>query len=186
MRLTVMLGCGFALCACASDPEAVRGSGGGAGGTAAAGGVGSGGDSGLGGRGAGGSGASAGQSSSGGTLGSDAGGTSNPGGSSPGGSGGGDSAGGSGSGAVGGGSDAGGFDGGAPQSPRLAVVADFLNQTLSIVDLAKLKEGAQREDALIGKVDLAKYTPGPLDLAITPDGKTALVAISGGWLGAFT
>ena len=59
--------------------------------------------------------------------------------------------------------------------------ADFLNQTLAVVDVNKLKEGAKRSDALIGKVDLSKYSPGPLAIAVTPDGKTALVSISGGW-----
>jgi hypothetical protein len=79
-----------------------------------------------------------------------------------------------------------GGSGGGPEKPRLAVTADFLNQSLSIIDLTKLVEGSKREDALVGTVDLAKYSPGPLDLAITPDGKTALVAVSGGWLSAFT
>lgn len=68
---------------------------------------------------------------------------------------------------------------------RLAVTADFLNRSLSIVDLAKLKAGATRKDALVGTVDLSAYSPGPLDLAITPDGKIALVSISAGWLTYF-
>ncbi len=68
----------------------------------------------------------------------------------------------------------------------LAITADFLNQKLSIVDIDKLTKGATRADALVGTVDLSNYSPGPLDLAITPDGKTALVSISGGWLGSFT
>lgn len=67
--------------------------------------------------------------------------------------------------------------------PRRAVSADFLHKTLSIVDVDKLQEGAKREDALLGTVDLSKYTPGPLAVAVTPDGKTAVVSISGGWLG---
>ncbi len=66
------------------------------------------------------------------------------------------------------------------------ITADFLNQTLSVVDLNKFKDGAKRSDVLVGTVDLSKYTPGPLALGITPDGKTALVSISGGWLGSFT
>lgn len=69
---------------------------------------------------------------------------------------------------------------------RLAVTADFLNKSLSIVDVAKLTEGATREDALVGTVDLSAYSPGPLAFGITPDGKTAIVSISAGWLGAFT
>jgi hypothetical protein len=69
---------------------------------------------------------------------------------------------------------------------RRAVSADFLNKTLSIVDIDKLKEGATRADALLGMVDLSMYTPGPLAVAVTPDGKTAVVSISGGWLGLVT
>jgi hypothetical protein len=66
--------------------------------------------------------------------------------------------------------------------PRRAIVTDFLNQTLSIVDIDKLTEGAKREDALLGTVDMSKYVPGPLVAAVTPDGKTALVSVSSGWL----
>jgi DNA-binding beta-propeller fold protein YncE len=69
--------------------------------------------------------------------------------------------------------------------PRLALSADFLNQTLSIFDIDKLQPGAKRADVLVGSVDLSKYSPGPLAMAVTPDGKTALVSISGGFLGAF-
>ncbi|HET8938137.1 MAG TPA: hypothetical protein VFN67_32060 [Polyangiales bacterium] len=65
---------------------------------------------------------------------------------------------------------------------RRAVSADFLNQTLSVVDVDKLVEGATKEDALLGTVDLSMYLPGPLTIAVTPDGKTAMASISGGWL----
>jgi hypothetical protein len=75
-----------------------------------------------------------------------------------------------------------GPEGGSVGKKRLAVTADFLNQTLSVVDLAKMVDGAKREDVLVGTVDLSKYLPGPLAVAVTPDGKTALVSISGGWL----
>lgn len=73
----------------------------------------------------------------------------------------------------------------APTKPRLAVTADFLNKTLSVVDIDKLHEGGTRADALVGTVDLSMYTPGPMALNITPDGKTALVSISAGFLNAF-
>jgi hypothetical protein len=75
-----------------------------------------------------------------------------------------------------------GAGGDTPARKQLAVTADFLNQTLSVVDISKFVDGAKREDALVGTVDLSKYTPGPLAVAVTPDGKTALVSISGGWL----
>jgi DNA-binding beta-propeller fold protein YncE len=71
------------------------------------------------------------------------------------------------------------------EAPQRAVTADFLAKTLSIVDVDLLREGGSRADALIGTVDLGMYSPGPLSLAITPDGKTALVSISAGFLGAF-
>ena len=86
--------------------------------------------------------------------------------------------------------DAGGVDASAsPEAgqakPRLAISADFLSQTLSIFDIDKLREGATRSEVLVGSVDLSQYTPGPLALGVTPDGKTALVSISAGFLGAF-
>jgi DNA-binding beta-propeller fold protein YncE len=73
----------------------------------------------------------------------------------------------------------------ATSDPELAITADFLNGTLSIVDVDLLREGGTRADALVGTVDLSMYAPAPMSLAITPDGKTALVSISSGFLGAF-
>jgi hypothetical protein len=65
---------------------------------------------------------------------------------------------------------------------RLAVVAEWLNKSLSIIDLAQLKEGATRASATVATIDLSQYGPlGPLDVAITPDGKLALVSISAGF-----
>lgn len=78
-----------------------------------------------------------------------------------------------------------GDDGVAPEPPELAVTADFLNGTLSIVDVGKLTPGSRRADALVGTVDLSGYAPGPMSLQITPDGKTALVSVSSGFIGAF-
>jgi DNA-binding beta-propeller fold protein YncE len=80
--------------------------------------------------------------------------------------------------------DAGG-DAGAPSGPQLAVSADFLNQTLSIFDVNALAEGKTRADVLVGTVDLSAYSPGPLSLAVTPDGKMALVSISRGFFNFF-
>lgn len=74
----------------------------------------------------------------------------------------------------------------AARAGERAVTADFLNGTLSIVDLDALREGATRADALVGTVDLSRYTPGPMSLGITPDGKTAVVSVSGGFLRLFT
>lgn len=69
--------------------------------------------------------------------------------------------------------------------PQLAVSADFLNQTLTVFNVDKMVEGASRKDVLVGKVDLSKYSPGPVALNVTPDGKTALVSISPSFLDAF-
>ena len=195
MRFTVSLGHLIALCACSGDPEraAVDGTGGsagvpvvpGSGGTTS----GTGGASSPGGAAAmggspgmagalpvaGAAGTNAGGSAAGGAPAIASGGASSGEGGAPPSSGG----------APNGGSASGG-SGGSVEKARLAVTADFLNQSLSVIDLAKLTEGKKREDALVGTVDLTKYTPGPLDLAITPDGKTAVVAVSGGWLSAFT
>lgn len=74
-----------------------------------------------------------------------------------------------------------------PTQPKsqLAVSADFLNQTLTVFDVGKLAAGATRADVMVATVDLSKYTPGPMSLAVSPDGKTAIVSISGGFLSAF-
>ncbi|MEY4510420.1 MAG: hypothetical protein RLZZ450_2542 [Pseudomonadota bacterium] len=69
--------------------------------------------------------------------------------------------------------------------PQLAVSADFLNQTLTVFNVDKMVEGASRKDVMVGQVDLSKYSPGPVALNITPDGKTALVSISGSFLSYF-
>jgi len=76
-------------------------------------------------------------------------------------------------------------DASVPTNPRLAITADFLHKTLSIIDIDSLRDGGKRADALVGEVDLSMYTPAPMALNVTPDGKTALVSISGGFLGAF-
>lgn len=69
--------------------------------------------------------------------------------------------------------------------PELAVTADFLAKTVSVVDVGKLKPGGKKSDALVGTVDLSKYSPGPMSIGVSPDGKTAIVSISAGFLGAF-
>lgn len=69
--------------------------------------------------------------------------------------------------------------------PQLGITADFLNQTLTVFDLNKLTAGAKRSDVTVASIDLGKYSPGPLSLGIAPDGKTAIVSISAGFLGAF-
>ncbi len=80
----------------------------------------------------------------------------------------------------GGGEQDGGLDG--EQTGRLLVTADWLNRTLSLVDLDALVDGAAtRDEVLVASIDLSAYSPGPLVAEITPDGKTALVSISAGF-----
>ena len=65
--------------------------------------------------------------------------------------------------------------------PTLAVSADWLNGSLSFVDLdALLGPGGTPEEALISRVELASDGQGPLSVAITPDGSLAVVLLSQG------
>jgi hypothetical protein len=75
------------------------------------------------------------------------------------------------------------YDAGPPhEGPQHAISADMSNKTLSIVDIDLLTEGATRSDALIDTIDLSEYSPGPMSIAVSPDGKLALVSISAGFL----
>lgn len=62
---------------------------------------------------------------------------------------------------------------------QLALVTDWAQGTLSIVDYAALTAAdATRASATVATVDLSAYPPGPFDVAITPDRKHALVSCS--------
>jgi hypothetical protein len=74
----------------------------------------------------------------------------------------------------------------APLPARLGVTADWLARTLSIIDLDALAGGATtREEVVVRTIDLAAYAPGPLELELAPDGRTALVSVSPGFFGGF-
>ena len=76
----------------------------------------------------------------------------------------------------GGDGDAGSGD---PLPARFAAVADWAQGTLSLVDYdALLAQDATRASATVRTVDLSAYPPGPIDVAITPDRKQALVSCS--------
>ena len=67
-------------------------------------------------------------------------------------------------------------------APRLVVTADWLNRSLSLLDYQKLVDGATtRDEALMGTIDLPDFAPGPLEVAITPDSKTAVVTVGPGF-----
>jgi YVTN family beta-propeller protein len=67
---------------------------------------------------------------------------------------------------------------------RLVVTADWLNQSLSLLDYEKLVGGASAGEALVDTIDLSDWDPGPLEIEITPDGATAVVSISPGFFGS--
>jgi hypothetical protein len=75
-------------------------------------------------------------------------------------------------------------DGDPPRPERIAVTADWRSQRLSLLDYAALRDGAEtREAALWKTIELPDHAPGPLEVELTPDGATAIVAISPGFFG---
>ncbi|MGB5694614.1 MAG: hypothetical protein WBM46_03090 [Polyangiales bacterium] len=81
-------------------------------------------------------------------------------------------------------SGCGGGSEGPPSSPRLVVTADWLNQSLSLLDYEKLAASATAQEALVDTIDLSAWTPGPLEIELTPDGATAVVSVSPGFFGS--
>jgi hypothetical protein len=77
-----------------------------------------------------------------------------------------------------------GSDDPAPAPPvqvHHGLTCDFLNHTLSLVDLDALRDGATRADALVAEIDLSAYPAGPLDAEIIPGTKIAMVSLSAGF-----
>lgn len=65
---------------------------------------------------------------------------------------------------------------------RRVVTADWLNQSLSVLDYDRLVKGAAtRDQALIATIDLRSYAPGPIEVVVAPDGKTAVVSVGPGF-----
>jgi len=61
---------------------------------------------------------------------------------------------------------------------RLVVTADWLNQSLTLLDYDRLVDGqSDAEASIIGELDLSDWGPGPIEVEITPDGKTAVVSV---------
>ncbi|MDG2306449.1 MAG: YncE family protein [Candidatus Binatia bacterium] len=66
--------------------------------------------------------------------------------------------------------------------PPLLVTADWLNRSLTVFAQEPLLAGsAPVEDAILGTVDLSAWPPGPVEVEITPDGETAIVAVGPGF-----
>ncbi len=71
-----------------------------------------------------------------------------------------------------------GGGGGIGATPRLVVTADWLNQSLTLLDYAKLVDGeSDGPSSVLRTIDLPDWEPGPIEVEITPDGKTAVVSI---------
>lgn len=75
----------------------------------------------------------------------------------------------------------------APAAPsRLVVTADWLARSLTLLGLERvLDPGCSAEDAIVGRVDLSAYAPGPIEVELTPDGRTAVVAVGPGFYEGF-
>ncbi len=74
-----------------------------------------------------------------------------------------------------GGAAGGGGTGGAS---RLVVTADLLNQSLTLLDYARLVDGeSDGPSSVLDTIDLSEWEPGPIEVEISPDGTTALVAV---------
>ncbi len=63
-------------------------------------------------------------------------------------------------------------------SARLVVTADWLNQSLTLLDYEKLIDGhSDATAAIVDRIDLSDWEPGPIEVEVTPDGKTAIVSV---------
>jgi YVTN family beta-propeller protein len=58
------------------------------------------------------------------------------------------------------------------------VTADWLNQSLTLLDYDKLIDGeSDGPSAVVDTIDLSDWAPGPIEVEVTPDGKTAVVSV---------
>ena len=64
---------------------------------------------------------------------------------------------------------------------RLLVTADWLNQGLSLLSEPRLLAGCAADTAVVGRIDLAGFPPGPLQIEIAQDGRTAVVSSGPGF-----
>jgi DNA-binding beta-propeller fold protein YncE len=65
---------------------------------------------------------------------------------------------------------------------RLVVTADWLSRSLTLLGLERvLDPGCDAEDAIVATISLDAYPPGPLEVEITPDGRTAIVSVGPGF-----
>ena len=71
-------------------------------------------------------------------------------------------------------------------SSRLVVTADWLARSLTLFGLDRIRDpGCSADEARVGTIDLSAYAPGPIELELTPDGTTAVVAVGPGFYDGF-
>jgi YVTN family beta-propeller protein len=86
-----------------------------------------------------------------------------------------------------GGTGATGGAGGSGPTGSFVVTADWLNQSLTLFDYDKLIDGESDATAsIVRTIDLSDWQPGPLEIEITPDGKTAVVSVGPGFFDGFS
>lgn len=65
---------------------------------------------------------------------------------------------------------------------RLVVTADWLSRSLTLLGLERvLDPGCDADDAIVDTIALDTHAPGPLEVEITPDGRTAIVSVGPGF-----
>jgi YVTN family beta-propeller protein len=71
-----------------------------------------------------------------------------------------------------------GCDGGSGEVRRLVVTADWLNQSLTLFDYDQLVDPqGDADSSIVRTIDLSDWEPGPVEVEMTPDGKTAVVSV---------
>ncbi len=69
---------------------------------------------------------------------------------------------------------------------RLVVTADWLSRSLTLLGLERvLDPGCDASEAIVGTISLADHAPGPIEIEIAPDGRTAVVSVGPGFYEGF-
>jgi len=73
-------------------------------------------------------------------------------------------------------------NGGSAEQTAIVVTADWINRSLTVFSLDKILDPSiGAEQAIVGTVDLSAWPPGPIEVEITADGRTAVVAVGPGF-----
>jgi len=71
-------------------------------------------------------------------------------------------------------------------SSRLVVTADWLSRSLTLLGLERvLDPGCDASEAIVGTISLPDHAPGPIEVEIAPDGRTAVVTVGPGFYEGF-